>query len=291
MIDDETLKMRQSFPLELKVAWTKARISEFYQGLNGNVYVSFSGGKDSTVLLDLVRSVYPDVVAVFSDTGLEYPEIRDFVKTIDNVIWLKPKYDFKTIIDKYGLPLISKETSQKLSEIKSTNSKRLYDKRMYGDKNGNGKISERWKYLLDCNFKISHKCCYHLKKAPFAKFEKQSGLMPITGVMAYESKLRRTAYKMTGCNSFDGRIQSKPLSIWLEDDIWDYIRINKLPYSSIYDMGYERTGCMFCMFGVHLEKRPNRFDKMKITHPRQYEYCMNKLGLRNVLKHIGIEMG
>lgn len=68
------------------------------------MYVSFSGGKDSTVLLDLVRSEYPNVKAVFVDTGLEYPEIRSFVKTFDNVEILKPKKNFKQVIQEYGYP-------------------------------------------------------------------------------------------------------------------------------------------------------------------------------------------
>ena len=77
----------------------------------GGVFVSFSGGKDSTVLLDIVRKNYPNIKAVFFDTGLEYPEIRDFVKTFDNVEWVKPKKTFKEIILKWGYPFISKEVS------------------------------------------------------------------------------------------------------------------------------------------------------------------------------------
>jgi len=80
----------QSWSLERKIQVTQTRIIDWYQTWDGAVYVSFSGGKDSTVLLDLVRRIYPDVPAVFCDTGLEYPEIRDFVKTKDNVEWIKP---------------------------------------------------------------------------------------------------------------------------------------------------------------------------------------------------------
>lgn len=107
------LQSMQVAPLNAKIAMTKQRIRDCVNefGVDG-VYVSFSGGKDSTVLLTIAREMYPDIKAVFVDTGLEYPEIREFVKTWDNVDWLKPKMNFKQVIEKYGYPFISKEVSE-----------------------------------------------------------------------------------------------------------------------------------------------------------------------------------
>ena len=111
----QDLYQMQGLPLELKIRMTKSRIRDWINAYGEDgVYVSFSGGKDSTVLLDLVRQDYPNVKAVFVDTGLEYPEIRQFVKTIDNVDWLKPKMTFKKVIEKYGYPFISKEVSERV---------------------------------------------------------------------------------------------------------------------------------------------------------------------------------
>ena len=109
----QELKMRQALPLDAKILMTKQRIREWvsYWGLDG-VYISFSGGKDSTELLHIARSIYPDIKAVFVDTGLEYPEIRDFVKTFDNVDIIRPKMNFKKVVDTYGYPIISKEVSE-----------------------------------------------------------------------------------------------------------------------------------------------------------------------------------
>ena len=106
---NDQLRQLQALPLDIKIRKTEQRIREWYEHWEGDVYVSFSGGKDSTVLLDIVRRLYPDVPAVFSDTGLEYPEIKEFVKTFPNVTIVRPKHSFKEILTKYGYPIISKE--------------------------------------------------------------------------------------------------------------------------------------------------------------------------------------
>ena len=109
----EDLKMMQALPLDLKIRLTQDRIKAWvnYYGVDG-VYVSFSGGKDSTVLLDIVRKMYPEVKAVFSNTGLEYPEIQKFVRKHDNVEIITPKMKFSEVITQYGYPLISKEVAE-----------------------------------------------------------------------------------------------------------------------------------------------------------------------------------
>lgn len=282
------LKELQELDLEHKLIITRGRIQEWYEHWESKVYVSFSGGKDSTVLLHIARQLYPEIPAVFVDTGLEYPEIRQFVKTHDNVVWLKPKMNFNQVIEKYGYPVVSKEQSQFLFQIKTGRSAKLRNIRLTGNKSGRGKVSEQWKYLIDAPFVISHKCCEVMKKRPFAQYEKETGNKAIMGVMADESDRRTTDYmKNGGCNFYETkRAKSWPLGFWTEQDILQYLLGNSLPYSSVYGKickrggqlvttGASRTGCMFCMFGVHMEQGPNRFQRMQITHPKQYNYCIN----------------
>lgn len=294
MITYRLLQQRQGLPLEAKIILSQQKIKEFYDHFLGDVYVSFSGGKDSTVLLDLVRSVYPKVPAVFVDTGLEYPEIREFVKSIDNVAWLKPDLNFNTILAIYGYPCISKEQARYIRDCQNPTDRNQITirRRLTGiDRNEiqkkSGMISKKWKYLIDAPFKISERCCDVMKKRPIKKYNKETGRMQFVGTMAADSRLRTQAYLRVGCNAFDNG-SSQPMAFWTEKDVWEYIRSKNLPYSSIYDTGVKRTGCMFCMFGVHLEKEPNRFQRMKETHPKQYDYCINKLGCGKVLDYIGV---
>ena len=110
----EELYQWQALPLSVKISMTKQRIRDWVNefGLDG-VYVSFSGGKDSSVLLHIAREMYGNSIkAVFIDTGLEYPEIRELVKTYENVDWVRPKKHFRQVCEEYGFPLISKEVSE-----------------------------------------------------------------------------------------------------------------------------------------------------------------------------------
>jgi len=289
-VSAEELERRQALPLEEKIKLTQERVRAWYEYWGGKVYVSFSGGKDSTVLLDIVRKIYPDVPGMFLDTGLEYPEIREFVKTVDNVVWVRPKMTFREVIDKYGYPVISKENAYKIMQIRNTKSDKLRNKRLYGDEKGNGKLPEKWKFMIDAPFKISGKCCDVMKKSPSKKYEKETGRKPIVGTMAEDSRLRRFSYMSTGCNSFsDNRPMSIPMGFWLEKDVWEYIHRFNVKYSKVYDMGANRTGCVYCLFGIHQEEGVNRMKRLKQTHPKLYDYCINNLGEGKVLDYIGVD--
>jgi 3'-phosphoadenosine 5'-phosphosulfate sulfotransferase (PAPS reductase)/FAD synthetase len=92
------LKAMQAWPFARKIQVTQTRIIEWYQHFDGAVCVSFSGGKDSSVLLDLARRGYPDIEVVYVDTGLEFPEVRQFAMSKDNVTVLRPKMRFDEVL-------------------------------------------------------------------------------------------------------------------------------------------------------------------------------------------------
>lgn len=355
----QELRQLQALPLPEKIALTKKRIEEWVNAWGGSdkVFVSFSGGKDSTVLLHLAREVFADIKGVFYDTGLEYQELRAFVKTIDNVDIIKPKKTFKEVLNDYGYPVISKEVSKAvqlskrylkyrevawrttpmLDDVVVTEDKiwdaikdicdqgtipvgegarslayltgiltaknkldiRLYKNYKKHVPDDNTEIDRRalrsqycfdkYLFLLEAPFNISDRCCFWLKKEPSRLYEKDTGKKRITGLMASESRLREQKWLMNGCNGYDlTKPVSNPIMFWTENDILQYIHENNLEIASIYGNvipdcenlgcfttdGVKRSGCVYCLYGIHLEKSPNRLERLKISHPQIYEWCM-----------------
>lgn len=282
------LKGLQSMDLNAKIEHAESRIIDWYEHYNGKVYVSFSGGKDSTVLLHIVRNLYPNVIGVFSNTGLEYPEIVKFVKTFNNIEIIRPEKSYAKVIKEYGYPIISKKVSNYIEDIRKTKSNYIYNLRLMNNINGAG-LPFAYQYLIEAPFKISDKCCQIIKKNPLKKYEERTGLKPFIGIMAGDSIRRKQSWSEHKCNAYDLKSpQSRPLMIWGEKDVDEYIKQEHIEICEIYEKnGLSHTGCMWCMFGLQFDNKPNRFEKMKETHPKIYEACINKMGLGMVLDFIG----
>lgn len=302
----------QNMSLFEKIITTEQRLDEWCIYFDEKVYISFSGGIDSTVLLDIARKRYLNIEAVFSNTGLEYPEIQSFVKTFDNVSIIRPKMNFAEVIRKYGYPMISKEVAEcvyqgRLALAKNDGSCNYRLKKLRGealDKDGNPSLFNKKKYepLLYTDFLIGSNCCQIMKKNPLKEFSRKSGKMPITAQMAEESDLRTQQWCKNGCNGFNMKSPiSNPMSFWTKQDSLQYVKENNLRIASVYGnivykkdgllydetlfendcelctTGCDRTGCIFCGFGLYQEQQKtgiSRFERLKKTHPRQYEYCI-----------------
>jgi 3'-phosphoadenosine 5'-phosphosulfate sulfotransferase (PAPS reductase)/FAD synthetase len=283
------------------------------------VYVSFSGGKDSTVLADMYARFCEEygckMYLCFVNTGLEYPEIQKFVKTFAGWLQntynieveltiLRPKMRFDEVISKYGYPFISTDVSLAVEYAKKGSQWAINN--LNGlDNKGNPYIFKKsmyskYKPLLYVDFNISSRCCGIMKEKSLDDYQKKCSKVPFVATMANESKRRENGWLAVGCNAFDSnRPMSKPLSFWTEQDILKYIKQNNLELASVYGdivcendgflyantlvedgckyctTGEQRTGCIFCGFSAHLDKGESRFERLKRTHPKQYDYCMN----------------
>jgi len=255
----EVLVSRQNYPLDIKVEMTQNRIREWYKRYSGDVYVAFSGGRDSTVLLHMVRKLFPDVPAVFCDTGLEYPEIKEFVKTFENVVTLRPRMTFKEVLERYGYPVISKQVATLVHRLRSPGTSEAHRRKtLYGDERGTyGKLPDKWHFLQQAPFNISDHCCHIMKMEPVEKYHKETGRVGIVGTMACDSKRRQEIYQQHGCFVTDtGLPRCTPMAFWRQNDVIEYIETYNIPYCKIYDTGLNHTGCIYCCFGIHKEPRP-----------------------------------
>lgn len=193
------LKERQAWPLRQKIDHSLYVIETFIGRLGADkVYVGFSGGKDSTVLLDLVRMIDKTVPAAFVNTGNEWPEILQFVRHLRddkgyNIEWLTPDLIPREVWAKVGFPLVGKHQAQFIYRYRKNLSNHLIEE----------VVSARWRYLFNEPYDVSHLCCKYLKKEPARKYQQETGRYPILGIMASESLLRTMVYVKKGsCNSF-----------------------------------------------------------------------------------------
>lgn len=298
----KTLREQQKLPLWKKIEHSKRMIRQFVYAMGGidNCFCAYSGGLDSEILLHLVRIEYPECVGVFANTTNEYSETLKHVRKHENIVWVNPKKTFRKILQEIGFPLISKKMARYIEDVRkrhdgneSTANLRLTGIKRDGTLSKVGMISKKWLFLTDnykIKFNVTSKCCYWLKEEPMNRYQKQTGKKPFVGTLAEESNGRESNYIEYGCNIFThGNEKSRPLSIWTEQDIWDYAKINNIEINPLYFDSHtkdgkliqreRKTGCRGCGFGYHLEKsdlfNQDRFDKYKLRSPKAFEKLMN----------------
>lgn len=329
----DSFKSMKYQPYELKPSFSMYRVYEWHNYWYGNIYISFSGGVDSTVLAYIVCEAYMKyglqgkIPLVFSDTGTEFPEVRVFAKEYTE--WLKekfpdldieleiirPKKSFKWVCENKGFPIISKDTASKMRKLrKGRLCERYRNYLLNGDERGKfGMLSKKWQYLTDktqISEDISDECCEILKKEPFKRYVKQTGRYPFIGITQDESFRRENQYNHTGCNVYDGKtIKSQPIGFWPKQEVMQYIHDKSIPICEVYgelvkdehgDWKFtkeQRTGCVLCGFGCHLEPEPNRIQRLASSenpvHRKLHSWGMeirnNGVAYRDALHHCGIK--
>lgn len=326
----QELQERIKLSLFEKIQWTIERYIDYFEVYQGMVYIGFSGGKDSQVLADIIDKLHygafdhylrfeyiilkqklinPDnrPPKVFCDTKLEYPELRKHVKTFDNVITLIPVKMYKDVVKEDGFAIGSKKVARAIHDLRHPTERNEATRNLYltgtkrdGTKSSVFKLSKKWYKLIDAPFEVSNKCCDYFKKMPFRDYEKESKRRPISGTMTEESESRRVAYLKTGCNNFGNHPMSKPISIWTEENIWQYAEQEKIRFCEVYYQrvlpdgeiidGEKQTGCVICGFGVDQEPKNklNRFQRLSKTHPKMHNFFIYEAGLKEVLEYIDV---
>lgn len=325
----------QQLPYEVKIRRAELRAIEFIQkldelGMNAHVSV---GGLDSITLLIFLRKIGIDVPAI-SVTSLEDKSIQKVHKEL-GIIPIKPMKSKTEIINQFGFPVISKRIAGKIDMLQnpSEKNKTVRHAIITGECGAQGhfatnsrmQLPKKWLKLFGgyenenenvdyqiAPFKVSNKCCEYLKERPCDEWAKQNNSAPFLGLMASEGGQREEALVEHGCNYFGKSvIRSAPFAPFMRQDLLQlaldlnvpipdiYGEIKSKADGTLYTTGAQRTGCSMCGFGIHMEKRPHRFDQLRERNEKEWEFWMyrcytdsnsgEKFGWGRVLDYIGVE--
>lgn len=330
-------QLKQRLPYEAKIAHAEIIARDFYNKVCGemdaNVHVSV-GGLDSITLLVFLRSIGLDIPAI-SVSILEDKGNQEIHKQL-GVTTIKPGISKTKVLNEYGFPVVSKAKANKIGYLLNPDSDKqtFIHAIMTGDMGKQGgykhsdkiKLPDKWLRLFGYyyskhrpdlafkkppEFKVSNKCCYYMKEKPCDDWAKEHNSYPYLGLMASEGGQREMALMTTGCNYYGkDTIRSCPFAIFTRQDLLQlaidlnvpvpkaYGEIKRDHNGTLYTTRAQRTGCSMCGFGIHLEKRPHRFDRLREDNPDEWRYWMydcctdsegNKYGWGRVLDYIGVE--
>lgn len=328
------MKAMQALPYEVKVRRAEMRAREFVEklddmGLEAHISV---GGLDSIVLLLFLRRIGINVPAI-SVSSLEDKSIQRIHKDL-GVIRLTPGKSKVQILQEQGFPVISKKIAGRIDTLQhpTEKNKTVRHAIITGEcgaqghyaKNSRMKLPKKWLELFagyenenegvnyqTAPFLVSNKCCLYMKEQPCDRWAKEHNSRPFLGLMASEGGQREEALTEHGCNYFGkGVIRSAPFAPFLRQDLLQlaldldapvpdiYGEIARKPDGTLYTTGAQRTGCSMCGFGIHMEKRPHRFDQLRKQNPKEWEFWMyrcctdptsgEKYGWGRVLDYIGV---
>ena len=319
-------RVKMQMPYDFKVNYAYTRVKEFItecdkRGLNTHISV---GGLDSITLYKFINEYCGYTVHGISCSSLEDKSIQAVHKEMGIEV-LKPYKSKVEVIKEFGYPILSKEIAAKIEHLQNPTDKNKTIRHaiITGETGAYGgyrtgsrmKLSQKWLELFGGyenenenvnyktpDFKVSDKCCYYLKEKPCDDWAKAHNSVPFLGLMASEGGRRQKALMINGCNYFGkSTIRSAPFAIFNRQDILQlaldlkvhipeiYGEIAKKDDGSLYTTKAQRTGCSFCGFGIQLEKRPHRFDRLYESNPKEWEFWMYEQGWGHVLDYIGVD--
>ena len=319
-------RVKMQMPYEFKVNYAYTRVKEFItecdkRGLNTHVSV---GGLDSITLYKFINEQCGYSVPGISASSLEDSTIQRVHKELGIEV-IRPYKSKVDVIKEFGYPILSKEIAAKIELLQNPSEQNKTVRHAIitgetGEYGGNRtgsrmKLSQRWLELFGGyenenenvhyktpDFKVSSKCCYYLKEKPCDDWAKEHHSVPFLGLMASEGGRRQKSLMINGCNYFGAStIRSAPFAIFNRQDILQlaldinvhvpeiYGTIERKLDGTLYTTGAQRTGCSFCGFGIQLERRPHRFDRLYQSNPKEWEFWMYEQGWGHVLDYIGVE--
>ena len=295
--------------LEMHISDALMRIRRDYERTDGQIYLSFSGGKDSTVLAELIKmaDLPTNIAFVYSDTGIEFDAIKNFVKEYDypNVVFAKPRKPYAEIAKLHGRPALSKMKSHALRVYQSYIDEPLNyaiprqlitgEREKGGVKLGmrtNLALSVKHFHLLhpDLEYKISEHCCTYLKKYPFEDYSLANNMNGYySGIRMAEGGIRSMRYKScVEVKKLKGKeiINSMPIIDWTDDIMEMFIQKYNVKLSDAYTVyGLKRTGCVGCPYSQNLK------DELAVC--QQYEPNRYKASLywfKDIYVDMGVEL-
>lgn len=325
-MDPYEFMQKQSLPYEAKVAHAEVKAREFYDHMGGNVFCSVGGLDSITLLTFLRREVSKDIPGV-SVSSLEDKSIQKVHRQFDNFVVLTPLKSKVQVLREHGYPVLSKEKAEKIQLLQNPTEKNSTARHaiMTGECGQLGgfktietgsrmRLPQKWLNLFggpenekygtnyqSAPFKVSPDCCYYMKERPCDLYAKETGRKPYIGLMASEGGQREKALMKHGCNYYGKTVtRSCPFAIFNRQDILQLALDLKVPVPWIYGeivrdengelrtTRAQRTGCTMCGFGIHIEKRPHRFDRLRQDNPREWEFWMHTMGWGAVLDYIGV---
>lgn len=315
-----------NMPYEVKVRKAEIMVRDWVDTCDqfGKDYAVSVGGLDSITLLAFCREVLGAETKGVSVSSLEDKSIQEVHREM-GVIRIKPLKSKVQVLKEYGYPIISKQLSAKISRLQTPgDTSPIVKAYMTGDEGawGGYKHNEKFKipdtYVklfgglykdfrpdLDCQtapFKVSDQCCWWLKELPAKQYQEENNIWPFLGLMQSEGGRRGYSLRMHGCN-YVGKdtARSCPFNFFNRQDLLQLAVDLKVHVPEIYgeivrDMdgtlrttGAQRTGCGMCGYGIHMEKRPHRFDKLYMRNPKEWKFWMIDQGWGEVLDYIGVE--